>query len=420
MKRRVIPEPDQVPAPPPPPTPCDEEIRRLLIDTQLRYVANASPDFWERWFFIYTSNSIDLFGKTWTGPSEPTFEILQKCRSTDFPKMKSVGIYIEKFDLQTRFVVTRAEDCEWSQAIDEVRAYLGMEGACHPNIPKEAQVLLDWARQAGNVFPQYVPKGLLDVWWQDVIRAVSYAQIKDPRLVYHHSKDDDAVELLEKPSSHLVGPRMRGFINDYCQWGTGNFVGLKLEIYSQFHKQCSEDGYLILLHARSIKELLKNFGEIPNTRSAERLFDPLRLRGLKVGVQTWSGAWIVWVQPMEGVSLVELKEKMRQLYGSKPLDNRSHLSPDASELFDWLEFLPWENLKHDLSPSVEEALESGEIKFPTGRGYKDLSSYIWEACEEINEKTIYEAEPLRCVANRRHHTRIFFSRKNTGPEPRGS
>ena len=127
---------------------------------------------------------------------------------------------------------------------------------------------------------------------------------------------------------------------------------------------------------------------------AQALYRMPKIRGaaLFYSFCTDMGPWYCGLQLLDGYTWDEVKEGIRRRRAEKPPEEKYGLSGEASKVLTWLLDQNYESFERHLSPSVEEylALEIGIDIEKVGK--KNLIQLFNLICDEISEKTEFDAK----------------------------
>lgn len=401
---------------PPRPLPSDDEIRERWVESNLRFLAQAEPDFWAQEIKRHLCYPSDFLGKLRLGKHRDSYaHILKACKLAVFPKAKTFDLDIEypKDDGVPKVTINPHAHYEWDEIMLEAQGLIEMEPK--PRIPTQSSILLDWVSIAGKNPPQTVPTELTKNWsMYDAKKAVSYAQRVEPRLVIVTSGLQFKIKLLAEVAGHLVLPAINKPLSIPMgkEFTKRDLEAFNTNVYSLILESAPNpsDDCLVLLRTRSKVELIQFLGGIPDAYRLDDFLCEAHLKGFALSWQLSCGAWIIWVTPDEGVSWDEAGAALDAYLRRKPSRELYGLSLDAAKLFDWLESLSPEEFEHRLSPVIEDHLKY-DLGFDTEWEPENLHLLSELLCEEITEKTPFEARAYVWNHYNSEQTRIRFRSK---------
>ncbi len=128
------------------------------------------------------------------------------------------------------------------------------------------------------------------------------------------------------------------------------------------------------------------------------------------------GLWYCGFQLSEGYTWEKVKETIRQRRREKPPEEKYGLSVESSRVLTWLLNDDYEDFERHLSPSVEDCLKL-EIGIDLEEvGEKNLWQLFHLICQEITEKTEFEAKAVPWAEEYHDPTMHLFFREKPNIE----
>lgn len=385
----------------------DQDIRELRERALLRFVANVQPPFYTDHETKFLSYQSDFLGFLRLGKyKEEINRILKVCaneQSVDGQYFTATLIRVE--DESPKPIVTLKPGAEWSDVRVEAAAML--------NIPPASLI----TPQAEEAYQWLIKKGNIGKTWtsEELAKRFKLDPLKDPfwrlRLLRDHRITIECegywsfrIFVSESPAPELTLSPLNPVFPEISK----NFTKADLERLRDFFEN------LILVHAPKENVLLvARIGKRSEVMSCfpsntEKSLAPAHyyealsaMPAIKGTLLFYNfghdlGPWCVgfsltpdstWENVKQSIELRRLEKSPSEKYG---------LTKKASDLLSWLLSKDFEKFELHLSPDVEKELKLGVGIDIDQIGKKHIRQLFDLLCQEITEKTEFEARVVPC------------------------